>query len=388
MLITSSLLMVACLAWLAWVVRAFMRSRRAHLQREEQRVELALAGVPVPVGVPNTTLQGVAQHAGTGARKPHACLLLAPLRRRCCGRRTRRGVLHVCCVRGALVRTWRQVRLTGWRALAALPETIFKQGSRGTEEECSICLDEFEHGASLQLLPCGHTFHRPCIREWLKGHNFCPLCKYVLTGPTTSTPGDLDPRSGAAGGTVSTFGANIAALPEGHAAAEAAPFSPTIMAPRDVWADLGPSTGAVAAALRLHRQGQSRGGGAPPPARPSSLEELMPPQLSRVRPHLTANETPLGGEEALRRTADSDRSSVSSDRHATSSAGVGSNADARVRCPQPEALPPRAVASGRRASARLHGLASGAPWLPHRGSGAIAPDPEGNPGGETRAASV
>jgi hypothetical protein len=75
---------------------------------------------------------------------------------------------------------------------ADLPEVIFKPGSDGhNKDECSICLDDFESGTSLQMLPCGHLFHPHCIREWLSGHNFCPLCKRVLT----SHPSDRQPES-------------------------------------------------------------------------------------------------------------------------------------------------------------------------------------------------
>ena len=45
--------------------------------------------------------------------------------------------------------------------------------------ECSICIDEFELGERLILLPrCQHAFHRDCIRPWLlERQGRCPLCK-------------------------------------------------------------------------------------------------------------------------------------------------------------------------------------------------------------------
>ena len=44
---------------------------------------------------------------------------------------------------------------------------------------CSICIDEFEEGEKVRLLPlCGHAFHTECIMPWLKDrHGCCPLCK-------------------------------------------------------------------------------------------------------------------------------------------------------------------------------------------------------------------
>jgi len=48
---------------------------------------------------------------------------------------------------------------------------------------CSICIDDFEAGEKLTLLPrCQHAFHRDCIHPWLtERQGNCPLCKtYVL----------------------------------------------------------------------------------------------------------------------------------------------------------------------------------------------------------------
>jgi hypothetical protein len=44
---------------------------------------------------------------------------------------------------------------------------------------CSICIDEFEEGEKVRLLPlCGHGFHTECILPWLTDrHGCCPLCK-------------------------------------------------------------------------------------------------------------------------------------------------------------------------------------------------------------------
>lgn len=42
---------------------------------------------------------------------------------------------------------------------------------------CVICLDAFEDGARLKILPCLHSYHSTCVDEWLVGHSSCPLCK-------------------------------------------------------------------------------------------------------------------------------------------------------------------------------------------------------------------
>lgn len=44
---------------------------------------------------------------------------------------------------------------------------------------CSICIDDFEEGETLVLLPrCRHTFHKECLKPWLlERQGCCPLCK-------------------------------------------------------------------------------------------------------------------------------------------------------------------------------------------------------------------
>jgi Ring finger domain len=64
---------------------------------------------------------------------------------------------------------------------------------------CSICIDDFETGEELVLLPrCKHAFHKECIYPWLlERQGCCPLCKVrvfdddfsddpVVAGGTTS----------------------------------------------------------------------------------------------------------------------------------------------------------------------------------------------------------
>lgn len=46
-------------------------------------------------------------------------------------------------------------------------------------DNCSICLSGFtEENKKALIMPCGHYFHKPCIKEWLtKYHYKCPICK-------------------------------------------------------------------------------------------------------------------------------------------------------------------------------------------------------------------
>lgn len=48
--------------------------------------------------------------------------------------------------------------------------------------ECCICLDKtFQPWTAL---PCGHTFHQPCISTWITYHDSCPVCRFVIVPPS------------------------------------------------------------------------------------------------------------------------------------------------------------------------------------------------------------
>lgn len=50
--------------------------------------------------------------------------------------------------------------------------------------QCVICLDDYNNGVWLCGLPCGHSFHQSCIHTWLNRDNhYCPVCRWTSYTP-------------------------------------------------------------------------------------------------------------------------------------------------------------------------------------------------------------
>ena len=63
------------------------------------------------------------------------------------------------------------------------PEIIIQDINKLEEanRKCMICLEDFMSKEKVTALPCIHFFHTPCIKEWIKEKNECPVCKFELT---------------------------------------------------------------------------------------------------------------------------------------------------------------------------------------------------------------
>jgi hypothetical protein len=80
----------------------------------------------------------------------------------------------LCCLSGASEKMLRQLKVT-WYQNKVDPEDP-------EPDTCPICFCEYNPGAALIKLDCGHFFHKECIRKWLKRDATCPMCKTGLTG--------------------------------------------------------------------------------------------------------------------------------------------------------------------------------------------------------------
>lgn len=57
-----------------------------------------------------------------------------------------------------------------------------------TARKCTICLEDFEDGMKIRILPCFHRFMADCIDPWLAQQARCPVCKFNIQEVMNSMP--------------------------------------------------------------------------------------------------------------------------------------------------------------------------------------------------------
>eukprot|EP00434_Breviolum_minutum_P018264 symbB.v1.2.016113.t1/scaffold1219.1/size131098/5 len=86
--------------------------------------------------------------------------------------------------------SWNKLRLQ------QLPEMCF-QDLRRTEsvcqENCIICLTDYDDSSQVSRLACGHVFHANCIKVWLSGKK-CASCPYRCHGSPLDFARGFNPR--------------------------------------------------------------------------------------------------------------------------------------------------------------------------------------------------
>jgi hypothetical protein len=72
------------------------------------------------------------------------------------------------------------------------------EGGEQAAASCPVCLDDVRGGEMVRQLPlCRHVFHVECIDMWLHSHWTCPLCRCMISPPTTATSKPSEPEEGA-----------------------------------------------------------------------------------------------------------------------------------------------------------------------------------------------
>ncbi|XP_030528558.1 receptor homology region, transmembrane domain- and RING domain-containing protein 2-like [Rhodamnia argentea] len=73
----------------------------------------------------------------------------------------------------------------------AMPSLIFTAAVEDncTSRTCAICLEDYNVGEKLRILPCRHKFHALCVDSWLTSwRTFCPVCKRDARTSTGEPP--------------------------------------------------------------------------------------------------------------------------------------------------------------------------------------------------------
>ncbi|KAG7642323.1 Zinc finger RING-type [Arabidopsis suecica] len=64
------------------------------------------------------------------------------------------------------------------QAVRSLPVYRYTKAAKQRNEDCVICLSDFEEGETVKVIPhCGHVFHVDCVDTWLSSYVTCPLCR-------------------------------------------------------------------------------------------------------------------------------------------------------------------------------------------------------------------
>lgn len=60
---------------------------------------------------------------------------------------------------------------------------------RKTEDTCAICMNPL---FDVEMLCCGHMFHKRCIARWIKYKSTCPICRCIVYDESTLIKRPID----------------------------------------------------------------------------------------------------------------------------------------------------------------------------------------------------
>ncbi|CAN6481353.1 unnamed protein product [Victoria cruziana] len=91
---------------------------------------------------------------------------------------------------------------SGGDDLGFIPTRLVHGSGEGAfNDDCVICLSEFEEGETIRDLPrCGHAFHKDCLDSWLHSNcasaPMCPICRTRVMQRNDGRAGQREGRGG------------------------------------------------------------------------------------------------------------------------------------------------------------------------------------------------
>ena len=61
--------------------------------------------------------------------------------------------------------------------IGVLPTKSYVKEEGKEEEECNVCMCEYQNKERLRILPCFHAFHADCIDKWIKVREQLAYCR-------------------------------------------------------------------------------------------------------------------------------------------------------------------------------------------------------------------
>jgi len=80
-------------------------------------------------------------------------------------------------------------------AAEQFPSISIREEHTSDNNNCSVCLEAFQLGEDAREMPCSHIFHGNCIFKWLTINVTCPLCRYRIKSPSSSSSAFNNSRS-------------------------------------------------------------------------------------------------------------------------------------------------------------------------------------------------
>mmetsp|Transcript_7242 Transcript_7242/g.11557 ORF Transcript_7242/g.11557 Transcript_7242/m.11557 type:complete len:448 (+) Transcript_7242:231-1574(+) len=89
-----------------------------------------------------------------------------------------------CLIQGFLFVNKSPVKGASKKEINQIPTRKFshkKFKDNGYDEQCAICIADFDTGETARILKCRHVYHKKCVDNWLALNGTCPICRAPVT---------------------------------------------------------------------------------------------------------------------------------------------------------------------------------------------------------------